>query len=35
VGTTIVLATHDASLLEAFEYPTIYLRDGQLTRSRR
>lgn len=35
VGTTIVLATHDASLLEAFEYPTIYLREGQLTRSRR
>ena len=35
VGTTIVLATHDASLMEAFEYPTIYLRDGQLTRSRR
>ena len=35
VGTTIVLATHDASLMEAFEYPTIYLRDGQLTRTRR
>ncbi|OYY61787.1 MAG: cell division ATP-binding protein FtsE, partial [Burkholderiales bacterium 28-67-8] len=32
VGTTIVLATHDASLMEAFEYPTLYLRDGQLTR---
>ncbi len=35
VGATIVLATHDASLLEAFEYPTIYLRDGQLSRTRR
>lgn len=35
VGTTIVFATHDASLMEAFEYPTIYLRDGQLHRSRR
>lgn len=35
VGTTIVFATHDASLLEAFEYPTIYLRDGQLSRTRR
>lgn len=35
VGTTIVFATHDASLMEAFEYPTIYLREGQLTRSRR
>lgn len=35
VGTTIVFATHDAALLEAFEYPTIYLRDGQLSRARR
>lgn len=35
VGTTIVLATHDAALLDAFEYPTIYLRDGQLSRTRR
>jgi cell division transport system ATP-binding protein len=35
VGTTIVLATHDASLMENFEYPTIYLREGQLTRTRR
>lgn len=35
VGTTIVFATHDASLMEAFEYPTIYLRDGQLSRTRR
>ncbi len=35
VGTTIVFATHDSSLLEAFEYPTIYLRDGQLHRTKR
>ncbi len=35
VGTTIVLATHDASLMENFDYPTIYLREGQLTRTRR
>ncbi len=35
VGTTIVFATHDQSLMEAFEYPTIYLRDGQLHRTRR
>lgn len=35
VGTTIIFATHDASLMEAFEYPTIYLRDGHLSRSRR
>ncbi len=35
VGTTIVVATHDAALLEAFDYPTIYLRDGQLSRTRR
>lgn len=35
VGTTIVFATHDATLMEAFEYPTIYLRDGHLSRSRR
>jgi len=34
VGTTIVFATHDASLMEAFEYPTLYLRDGQLHRTR-
>ena len=35
VGTTIVFATHDSALMEAFDYPTIYLRDGQLHRSRR
>lgn len=35
VGTTIVFATHDASLMEAFEYPTLYLRDGHLSRAKR
>ncbi|PZP85761.1 MAG: cell division ATP-binding protein FtsE [Azospirillum brasilense] len=35
VGTTIVFATHDAALMEAFDYPTLYLREGQLHRSRR
>lgn len=35
VGTTIVFATHDASLMEAFDYPVLYLREGQLHRSRR
>jgi cell division transport system ATP-binding protein len=35
VGTTIVFATHDESLMEAFQYPTLYLRDGQLFRTRR
>lgn len=34
VGTTIVFATHDASLMEAFDYPTLHLRDGQLHRTR-
>lgn len=34
VGTTIVFATHDATLMDAFEYPTLYLRDGQLHRTR-
>lgn len=35
VGTTIVFATHDESLMASFEYPVLYLRDGQLQRSRR
>ncbi len=35
VGTTIVFATHDESLMEAFQYPSLYLRDGQLFRTRR
>ena len=35
VGTTVLFATHDDSLIEAFDYPVIYLRDGTLHRSRR
>lgn len=35
VGTTIVFATHDESLMEAFQYPSLFLRDGQLFRTRR
>jgi len=35
VGTTIVFATHDAALMEAFDYPSLHLRDGQLHRNRR
>lgn len=35
VGTTVVFATHDESLMQAFQYPTLHLRDGQLTRHRR
>ena len=35
VGTTVLFATHDDSLIEAFDYPVIYLRDGLLHRSRR
>ncbi len=35
VGTTVVFATHDSSLMEAFDYPTLYLRDGHLSRTRR
>ncbi|OYW13747.1 MAG: cell division ATP-binding protein FtsE, partial [Rhodospirillales bacterium 12-54-5] len=35
VGTTIVFATHDDLLMQSFQYPTLYLRDGQLTRTRR
>lgn len=34
VGTTVVIATHDASILQAFDYPTIYLREGQLHRTK-
>lgn len=35
VGTTIVFATHDELLMQSFQYPSLYLRDGQLTRQRR
>lgn len=35
VGTTIVFATHDESLIEHFNYPVLYLRDQKISRSRR
>lgn len=35
IGTTIVFATHDENLMQAFDYPVMYLRDGKLTRQRR
>lgn len=35
VGTTIVFATHDDSLIEHFNYPVLYIRDGKITRTRR
>ena len=35
VGTTVVFATHDESLIEATDAPVLYLRDGQLHRTRR
>jgi cell division transport system ATP-binding protein len=31
LGTTVVIATHNASLIERFGYPTILLRDGKVT----
>ncbi|MEI9982501.1 MAG: cell division ATP-binding protein FtsE [Aliidongia sp.] len=31
LGTTVVIATHNASLIERFGYPTILLRDGGVT----
>jgi len=31
LGTTVVIATHNASLIERFGYPTIELRDGAVT----
>ncbi|MFO0069115.1 MAG: cell division ATP-binding protein FtsE, partial [Alphaproteobacteria bacterium] len=35
VGTTIVFATHDESLMASFDYPVLYLRDGMLQRTSR
>lgn len=32
-GTTIIFATHDANLMSYFNYPVLYLRDGQVQRS--
>jgi cell division transport system ATP-binding protein len=31
LGTTVVIATHNASLIDRFGYPTILLRDGMVT----
>ena len=31
LGTTVVIATHNVSLIERFGYPTILLQDGQVT----
>lgn len=31
LGTTVVIATHNAALIERFGYPTILLRDGRLS----
>ena len=30
LGTTIILATHELSLLDAFDFPRMALRDGQV-----
>jgi len=35
IGTTIVFATHDENLMQSFDYPVLYLRDGKLHRQRR
>ena len=35
IGTTIVFATHDESLMASFDYPVLYLRDGHLQRTER
>ncbi len=35
IGTTVVFATHDESLIEHFDYPVLYLRDQKVTRTRR
>jgi len=35
IGTTIIFATHDESLMASFDYPVLYLRDGHLQRTGR
>ena len=35
IGTTILFATHDEYLVSHFEYPVLYLKDGQISRLRR
>jgi cell division transport system ATP-binding protein len=32
-GTTVLVATHDKSLISAFDYPSLYLENGTITRS--
>lgn len=32
-GTTVLVATHDKSLISAFDYPSLYLENGIITRS--
>ncbi|MCA9522302.1 MAG: cell division ATP-binding protein FtsE [Myxococcales bacterium] len=34
-GTTVLVATHDPMILEAFDYPILSLRDGEVTTSPR
>lgn len=35
IGTTVLFATHDEQLISHFDYPVLYLRDGQIFRQRR
>lgn len=35
IGTTIVFATHDESIMNAFEFPVLHLQDGKLQRQRK
>lgn len=35
IGTTILFATHDEQLISHFDYPVLYLKDGQVSRNRR
>jgi len=35
IGTTILFATHDEYLVSHFNYPVLYLKDGQISRQRR
>lgn len=32
-GTTVLVATHDQSLISSFDYPSLYLENGTITRS--
>ena len=35
LGTTVIVATHSQQVIDAFDYPTISLRDGQIVQTRR